>query len=55
MDDVNFTFNINEVSLENVLAPIPIILFYIPLYQLSAGVSLGSITNTKKEREREGI
>jgi outer membrane protein TolC len=53
MDDVNFTFNINEVSLENVLAPDPNNFVLYPLYQLSAGVSLGSITNTKKERERE--
>ncbi len=53
MDDVNFSFNINEVSLENVLAPDPNNFVLYPLYQFSAGVSLGSITNTKKERERE--
>lgn len=53
MDDVDFSFNINEVSLENVLAPDPNNFVLYPLYQLSAGVSLGSFTNTKKERERE--
>ncbi len=53
MDDVDFTFNINEVSLENVLAPDPDNFVLYPLYQLSAGVSLGSFTNTKKERELE--
>ena len=53
MDDVDFTFNINEVSLENVIAPDPNNFVLYPLYQLSAGVSLGSFTNTKKERERE--
>ena len=51
MDDVNFTFNINEVSLENVLAPDPDNFVLYPLYQLSAGVSLGSFTNNRKERE----
>ena len=53
MDDVDFSFNINEVSLENVLAPDPNNFVLYPLYQLSAGVSLGSFTNTKKEREKE--
>ncbi|MEO1260058.1 MAG: TolC family protein [Bacteroidota bacterium] len=53
MDDVNFTFNINEVSLENVLAPDPDNFVLYPLYQLSAGVSLGSFTNNRKERELE--
>ena len=53
MDDVNFTFNINEVSLENVLKPDPDNFVLYPLYQLSAGLSLGSLTNTRKERELE--
>lgn len=53
MDDVNFSFNINEVSLENVLQPDPDNFVLYPLYQLSAGVSLGSFTNNRKEREME--
>ncbi len=53
MDDVKFGFNINEVSLSNVLHPSDDNLVLYPLYQFSAGVSLGSFTNNKKKRERE--
>ncbi len=53
MDDVNFSFNINEVSLENVIAPDPDNFVLYPLYQFSAGLSLGSLTNNKKERQIE--
>ena len=53
MDDVKFGFNINEVSLSNVLNPSDDNLVLYPLYQFSAGVSLGSFTNNKKKRERE--
>ncbi len=55
MDDVNFMFNINEVSLENVIAPDPNNFVLYPLYQFSAAVSLGSFTNTKKEKEIEAF
>lgn len=55
MDDVNFTFNINEVSLGNVLDPQPDNLVLIPLYQFSTSVSLGSFTNIKKERRIEEV
>jgi outer membrane protein TolC len=53
MNDVNFGFNINEVSLSNVLQPSPDNLVLYPLYQFSAGVSLGSFTTNKKKREIE--
>ncbi|MCC6725913.1 MAG: TolC family protein [Saprospiraceae bacterium] len=55
-DDVKFGFNINEVSLANVLAKDKtnnLVLY--PLYQLSAGVSLGSFTNSKRKRGIEEI
>lgn len=55
MDDVNFTFNINEVSLSNVLDPDPDNLVLYPLYQFSTSVSLGSFTNTKKKRQIEEV
>lgn len=55
MDDVNFTFNINEVSLSNVLDPDPDNLVLYPLYQFSVGVSLGSFTNTRKKRAVEEV
>ncbi|HFA51231.1 MAG TPA: hypothetical protein ENJ95_19640 [Bacteroidetes bacterium] len=55
MDDMSFSFNINEVSLENVLAPDPNNFVLYPLYQFSAAVSLGSFTNTKKERKLEEV
>ncbi len=51
MDDVNFGFNINEVSLSNVLQPSNDNLVLYPLYQFTAGVSLGSFTTNKKKRE----
>ncbi|HHM21756.1 MAG TPA: hypothetical protein ENJ20_07000 [Bacteroidetes bacterium] len=52
-NDLKFNFNINEVSLENVLRPSEDNFVLYPLYQLNAAVSLGSFTNAKKERERE--
>lgn len=55
MDDVNFGFNINEVSLSNVLQPSPDNLVLYPLYQFSASVSLGSFTTNKKKREIEEV
>lgn len=56
MDDVRFGFNINEVSLSNVLesrANKSDNLVLYPLYQLSATVSLGSFTTNKKKVEFE--
>ena len=53
MNDVNFGFNINEVSLSNVLQPSQDNLVLYPLYQFSASVSLGSFTTNKKKREIE--
>lgn len=55
MDDVKFGFNINEVSLSNVLQPSADNLVLYPLYQFSAGVSLGTFTNNKKQREIEEV
>lgn len=55
MDDVRFNFNINEVSLSNVLDPDPDNLVLYPLYQFSTSVSLGSFTNTKKRRQIEEV
>ncbi len=52
-DDVQFGFNINEVSLDNVLHPSTDNLIIYPLYQFSASVSLGTFTLRKKEREIE--
>ena len=54
-DDLNFTFNINEVSLSNVLDPDPNNIILYPLYQFSAGISLGSFINNKKKREIEEV
>ena len=54
-DDVNFAFNINEVSLSNVLDPDPENLVLYPLYQFSTSVSLGSFTNTRKKRQIEEV
>lgn len=56
MDDVRFGFNINEVSLANVLESREnkannLVLY--PLYQLSATVSLGTFTTNKKKKEFE--
>ena len=55
-DDLKFGFNINEVSLGNVLdkEKADNLVLY-PLYQLSAGVSLGSFTNNKRKRGIEEI
>lgn len=55
MDDVKVGFNINEVSLANVLQPSDSNLVLYPLYQFSAGVSLGSFTTNKKKREIEEV
>lgn len=55
MNDVKFGFNINEVSLGNVLAPSQDNLVLYPLYQFSAGVSLGTFTTGKKKREIEEV
>ncbi len=55
-DDLKFGFNINEVSLANVLDKDKsdnLVLY--PLYQLSTSVSLGSFTNTKRKRKIEEI
>lgn len=52
-DDVQFGFNINEVSLANVLNPSSDNLIIYPLYQFSTSVSLGTFTTKKKEREIE--
>ncbi|MCU0348889.1 MAG: TolC family protein [Saprospiraceae bacterium] len=55
-DDLKFGFNINEVSLSNVLDKEKsdnLVLY--PLYQLSAGVSLGSFTNNKRKRAIEEV
>lgn len=55
-DDVKFGFNINEVSLANVLDKDKsdnLVLY--PLYQLTAGVSLGSFTNNKRKRAIEEV
>ena len=53
MNEVNFGFNINEVSLSNVLQPSKDNLVLYPLYQFTAGVSLGTFTTNKKKREIE--
>lgn len=55
MNDVKFNFNINEVSLSNVLQPSQDNLVLYPLYQFSTGVSLGSFTTNKKKREIEEV
>lgn len=55
MDDVKFGFNINEVSLSNVLQPSTENIVLYPLYQFTAGVSLGSFTTNKKKREIEEV
>jgi len=55
MNDVKFGFNINEVSLSNVLQPSNDNLVLYPLYQFTTGVSLGTFTTNKKKREIEEI
>ena len=55
MNDVQFGFNINEVSLANVLDPQPDNLVLYPLYQFTASLSLGSFTTNRKKREIEEI
>ncbi len=55
MNDVKFAFNINEVSLANVLAPSPDNLVLYPLYQFSTTISLGTFTTNKKKREIEEV
>ncbi|RMF31061.1 MAG: hypothetical protein D6765_02325 [Bacteroidetes bacterium] len=49
-DEVRFTFNLNEVSLDNVLHPDPDNLIIYPLYQFSTSVSLGTFTNNRRKR-----
>ncbi len=55
MDDVKFSFNINEVSLSNVLQPSPDNLVLYPLYQFSTSISLGTFTTNKKKKEIEQV
>lgn len=55
MNDVKFGFNLNEVSLANVLAPSQDNLVLYPLYQFTAGVSLGTFTTNKKKKEIEEV
>lgn len=55
MNDVRFNFNVNEVSISNVLQPDNNNLVIYPLYQFSTGVSLGSFTTNRKKREIEEI
>lgn len=54
-NDVKFGFNINEVSLANVLAPSEDNLVLYPLYQFTAGVSLGTFVTGKKKKEIEEV
>ena len=52
MEDVSFTFNLNEVSLENVLAEDKSDNIVInPLYQFTAGVRLSTFFRNKHETE----
>jgi len=52
MDDVSFTFNLNEVSLENVLDDDKTDNIVInPLYQFTAGVRLSTLFRNKHDRE----
>lgn len=52
MDDISFTFNLNEVSLENVLDDNKTDNIVInPLYQFTAGVRLSTLFRNKHERE----
>ncbi|MFQ5448077.1 MAG: TolC family protein, partial [Saprospiraceae bacterium] len=53
MDDVNFGFNLNEVSLGHVVNPGNNDLILYPLFQLSTSVSLGTFTNGKRKRQIE--
>lgn len=55
MEDVKFSFNINEVSLSNVLQPSPDNLVLYPLYQFSTSISLGTFTTNKKKKEIEEV
>ncbi len=55
-DDIGLQFNMNEVSLGNVLDTMKednLVLY--PLYQFTAGVKLGSFINNKKKREIEEV
>jgi hypothetical protein len=52
MDDISFTFNLNEVSLENVLAKDKTGNIVInPLYQFTAGIRLSTLFSNKHRRE----
>lgn len=50
-DDVQFGFNINEVSFANVIAPSSDNIVLYPLYQFTTTLSLGTFTNNKRKRE----
>lgn len=55
-DDIGLTFNMNEVSLANVLDTMKednLVLY--PLYQFTASVKLGTFVNNKKKRELEEV
>ncbi|MEK7254615.1 MAG: TolC family protein, partial [Bacteroidota bacterium] len=55
-DDVGLTFNMNEVSLANVLDDTKednLVLY--PLYQFTATMKLGSFVNNRKKREIEAV
>ena len=52
MDDISFTFNLNEVSLENVLDKDKSDNIVInPLYQFTAGIRLSTLFSNKHNRE----
>ncbi|MFT4758453.1 MAG: outer membrane protein TolC [Paraglaciecola sp.] len=52
MDDISFNFNLNEVSLENVLATDKTNNIVInPLYQFTAGIRLSTLFSNKYNRE----
>lgn len=52
MDDISFAFNLNEVSLENVLATDKSDNIVInPLYQFTAGIRLSTLFSNKHNRE----
>ncbi|TAK34571.1 MAG: hypothetical protein EPO28_15810 [Saprospiraceae bacterium] len=53
MDDVNFGFNVNDVSLGHIVNPSNNDLILYPLFQLSTSVSLGTFTNGKRKRQIE--
>jgi outer membrane protein TolC len=52
-DDLNFEFNLNEVSLGHATNPSDNDLILYPLFQLSTSVSLGTFTNGKKKQQIE--